>query len=93
LAKRQGTVTVLVDHETAPQVWQDSLAAELVAVDAGSDQEIIAAAQRVLALVDPAGTGVGKYRVDARGAQGMQVGDANTQSNTFTTPPRGEGGA
>jgi hypothetical protein len=36
-------------------------------VDAGSDQEIVAAAQRVLALVDQTGTQAGKHRVDARG--------------------------
>jgi len=43
----------------------------------------------MLALVDQAGTQEGKYRVDAQGAQGVQVGDHNTQSNTFTSPPAG----
>ncbi|MBV9728404.1 MAG: hypothetical protein JO309_03105 [Pseudonocardiales bacterium] len=49
----------------------------------------VAATQRMLALVDQAGTQEGKYRVDAQGAQGVQVGDHNTQSNTFTSPPAG----
>jgi hypothetical protein len=31
----------------------------------------------------------GKYRVDLSGAQGVQVGDHNIQTNTFATPPRG----
>lgn len=86
---RPGADTVPLQPETAPQGWQESLSAELAAVDAGSDQEIVAAAQRVLALVDQAGTQAGKYRVDAQGAQGVQVGDHNTQSNTFTSPPTG----
>jgi hypothetical protein len=89
LARRRGAVTTLVEYEASPQMWQKSLADELVAVDAGSDEEIVAAAQRVLALVDPAGTGEGKYRVDTRKAQGVQVGDYNTQSNKFITPPAG----
>jgi hypothetical protein len=35
---------------------------------------------------DPAGTAQGKYRVDLRGAQGVQVGDRNQQYNTFNAP-------
>jgi len=38
-------------------------------------------------MVDPEGTDAGKYRVDVRGAQGVQIGDHGTQTNTFTTPP------
>jgi hypothetical protein len=41
----------------------------------------------LLALLDPTGTRAGKYMVDLRGAQGVQVGDHNTQTNTFSTPP------
>lgn len=87
LVGRPVAEAALVGHEKAPQVWQAPLSAELVAVDAGSDEELVVAAQRLLALVDEAGTRSGKYVVDARGAQGVQVGDHNTQTNTFTTPP------
>jgi hypothetical protein len=87
LGSRPVAQTALVEHEKAPQVWQEPLSAELVAVDAGSDQQIVAAAQRLLALVDEVGTRSGKYLVDVRGAQGVQVGDHNTQTNTFTTRP------
>lgn len=87
LAVRPGAATVLAEHETAPHRWQESLSAELVAVDAGSDQEIITAARQVLALIGQAGHSDGGYRADARGAQGVQVGNDNTQSNIFTTPP------
>lgn len=87
LAGRRAAETVLAEHERAPQVWQAPLSAELVAVGADTDAHIIAAAQRVMALVDEAGSAAGKYLVDLRGAQGVQVGDHNTQTNTFTAPP------
>jgi hypothetical protein len=87
LANRPAAQTALVEHEKAPQVWQAPLSAELVAVDAGSDEKLVVAAQRLLALVDEAGSRSGKYLVDARGAQGVQLGDHNTQTNTFAAPP------
>jgi uncharacterized protein YmfQ (DUF2313 family) len=71
-------------------VWQAPLSAELVAVGADTDAQLIAAAQRVMALVDESGSQSGKYLVDLREAQGVQVGDHNTQTNTFTTPRRDE---
>jgi hypothetical protein len=80
---------VLAEHEKTPQVWQAPLSAELTAVGADTDARIIAVAQRVMALVDEAGSASGKYLVDLRGAQGVQVGDYNTQTNTFTAPPSG----
>jgi hypothetical protein len=89
-AGRQVAQTVLDEHEKAPQVWQAPLSAELVAVGADTDAQLIAAAQRVMALVDESGSQSGKYLVDLREAQGVQVGDHNTQTNTFTTPRRDE---
>lgn len=84
---RRVAQTALEEHEQAPQVWQARLSTELVAVGADTDAQIIAAAQHVMALVDEAGSASGKYLVDLRGAQGVQVGDHNTQTNTFTNPP------
>lgn len=84
---RRVAQTALEEHEKAPQVWQAPLSAELAAVGADTDAQIIVAAQRVMALVDEAGSASGKYLVDLRGAQGVQVGDHNTQTNTFTDPP------
>ena len=84
---RPAAEMALVEHEKAPEVWQVPLAAELQATGAGGDEQIIEAAQRVLALVEQGGTPASKYLVDLRGSQGVQVGDCNTQSNTFTTPP------
>ncbi|MGY6658543.1 hypothetical protein ACXIZN_40940 [Amycolatopsis sp. TRM77291] len=59
------------------------LTAALTAADVGADEELIAAALKVLELTDPDGTHAGKYRVLLNGNKGVQVGDHNTQTNTF----------
>src|SRR5919106_1230602 len=62
-AARPVAEMALVEHEKAPEVWQVPLAAELEATGAGGDEQIIAAAQRVLALVEQSGTPVNRYLV------------------------------
>ena len=62
------------------------MAAELTAACAGSDGELIRAAQALMKLLDEAGSHVGKYAVDARGSQGIQIGDHNLQQNVFGSP-------
>jgi len=86
---------VLAEHATDPETWQAPLAKALTASGAGADKVIIEAAQQLMALLDQAGTAQGKYQVDLRGAQGVQVGDGNQQFNTFNSvtptlvmPPR-----
>jgi hypothetical protein len=78
---------VLARHEQAPDTWKEPLAAELTAADAGDDAELVAAAQAVMRLADPAGSQAGKYTVHVSGGQGVQVGDHNTQTITFGTAP------
>jgi hypothetical protein len=87
LAGRAAAEVALAEHESAPEIWRAPLVAELDSAGAGTDEAMVAAAQRVMAIVDEAGTRSGKYVVDLRGAQGVQVGDANFQVNSFTTPP------
>ena len=60
--------------------------AELAETGADRDRDLIAAAQALLDLVGAAGGGAGKYAVDVRGAQGVQVGDHNRQDNVFNAP-------
>jgi hypothetical protein len=74
----------LAEHEAAPGMWEPQLRAELAATGAESDAELVDAAQALLSLVDPAGVRGGKYYVSIRGGQGIQVGDHNTQTNTFS---------
>ena len=79
---------VLAKHEQAPETWQAPLMAELAEAGADGDRDLIAAAQALLDLVGEAG-GAGKYTVDVRGAQGVQIGDHNRQDNVFNAPPDG----
>ncbi|MFI9381297.1 hypothetical protein [Kutzneria sp. NPDC052558] len=66
-----------------PQQHQEELRKALVAADAGSDAELVAAAQRLLALTDPEGSNAGKYRVNVHHNQGVSVGDGNTLTMNF----------
>lgn len=83
-----GAELVLAKHEKAPETWQAPLMAELAESGADGDRELIAAAQALLDLVGRT-AGPGKYTVDARGAQGVQVGDHGRQDNVFNAPPDG----
>ena len=80
---------VLAEHETAPQTWEGPLTAELTAAGADRDDELVAAARALMRLVDEDGFKAGKYQVDARGSQGVVVGDHAHQRNMFGTPPGG----
>jgi len=82
-AGRPKAELVLAEHEAAPQTWQAPLAAELSAMGADADGDLVAAAQALMSLVDAAGSQSGKYTVTIEGSQGVQVGDRNTQTNTF----------
>jgi hypothetical protein len=59
------------------------MAAALIETGAASDPAVVEAAQQLMALLDAAGTQSGKYLVELRGVQGVQVGDHNTQTNTL----------
>ena len=74
---------VLAEYEAAPQTWEAPLAAELSAAGAERDANLLAAAQVLMSLVDEEGTRSGKYLVTVHDSQGVQVGDHNTQTNTF----------
>jgi hypothetical protein len=78
---------VLAEHQAAPQTWQAPLAAELSAAGADGDADLVAAAQALMNLVDEAGARAGKYAVTVRDSRGVQVGDHNTQTNTFGPRP------
>jgi hypothetical protein len=86
-ANRPKGELVLAEHESAPQVWEAPLAAELSAARAGGDADLVTAAQALMSLVDAAGSRSGKYVVAVSGSQGVQVGDRNTQTNTFGPGP------
>src|SRR5690349_15828975 len=85
-AGRPDAELILVRHERAPQTWQAPLAAELSEARADRDPDLVAAAQALLALADEAGFRAGKYSVDVRGSQDVQIGDHSKQNNVFNKP-------
>ena len=85
-AGRPEAELVLSEHEKAPGTWQAPLKAELVAAGADRDPGLVAAAQALMGLVDQAGARTGKYTIDVRGAQGVQIGDHTRQDNVFNAP-------
>jgi hypothetical protein len=89
LAGRPNAEVLLARHEEAPETWQAPLMAELSEAGADRDADLATAAQALMNLVDEAGTRAGRYAVDARRAQGVQIGDHTRQENVFHAPPGG----
>jgi hypothetical protein len=87
LAARRDGELVLARYEEAPEAWEGPLGAELTAAGVADDADLVAAAQRLMSLVDEAGSRSGKYAVQVQGSQGVQVGDHNTQRNVFGATP------
>lgn len=77
LSGRPTGEVALAQHEAKPEQWGPALAAELVEANARQDAVAVEAAQRLMALLDTSGSRAGKYLVDVRGSQGVQVGDHN----------------
>lgn len=76
-------VQALDADETAPGVWETRVGEVLTESGAAADEQVVAAARRVLQLTDPVGSAADKYQIDLREAKGVQVGDHNTQHNNF----------
>jgi hypothetical protein len=84
-AGRQRAELVLDAHEAAPETWKVPLLAELAETEV--DDDLIATAQALMRLIDAEGSQFGKYNVDARGSQGVLIGDGSVQNNTFMPAP------
>jgi hypothetical protein len=83
--------TVLAEAERDPNTWEQPLRKYLAETGAEQDGAVLEAAQRLMSLVDHAGSQAGKYQIDARYAQGAQFGEHNVQTNTFTDPATSPG--
>jgi NAD(P)-dependent dehydrogenase (short-subunit alcohol dehydrogenase family) len=82
LADRHAALAQLEAIEGGSAGGTDALIRELVVAGA-VDEQLLADARRLLALADPEGARSGKFQLHLRDGQGMQVGDGNTQTNTF----------
>ncbi len=83
LGDKQAAQVAIDKHEQAPEVWEKPLEAELTASGVADDKEIVEAAQRVMELIDPAGSQTGKYNVVISGGKGATVGDHNIVHQTY----------
>jgi hypothetical protein len=83
LACRQDGELALSRYEQAPDTWAAPLTAELEAVGAGTDADLVESARALMELTDAKGAREGKYTVQVSGGLGVQVGDQNTQHNSF----------
>ncbi|AJC53633.1 hypothetical protein GZL_01029 [Streptomyces sp. 769] len=78
--------------EENPEGGQAALRAELERIGAGDDEQLVAAARELSEMLDPREREADRYTVDARGAQGVQIGDHGTQNNDFNVPPSSAAG-
>jgi len=95
LAKKFGPksqVVQAVDHlEAKPESAnrQGGLAEEMIAVQAHQDQEVLKAAEHLLALVQPQQAGFGKFTIQFNApVQGPVIGNDNTITQQFGEPPK-----
>jgi hypothetical protein len=79
----------LTEHEKKPDVWKAPLEEGLKETGAEQDQDIIAAAQQLMTLVQPQQAAMGKYNVQITGnVQGFAQGDYQQVTMNFGNEPR-----
>lgn len=86
LAGKPAAQDAVEQYVADPEAWKGNLELHLRQAGADQDQAVLEAAASVMRLADPAGAAAGKYAVNLAGAQGVQVGDHNTQANIFGRP-------
>jgi hypothetical protein len=78
---------VLAQYDADPGTWAGPLRKAVADTGAASDTAIMAAALRMMVLLEADGMESGRRAIDARSAQGVQVGHHNQQVNTFRGSP------
>ena len=74
--------------EQKPDIWADPLKDVLAEVGADREPDIVRAAQRLMALVEPAAAQAGRFNVQISGnVQGLAVGDHQRVEMRFETNP------
>lgn len=75
---------VLEEHKKDPETFDVPLKKKLADTGANKDNEIIEKAQELLKQLEPKESASGKCNIVFQDkVQGMQIGDGNTQTNTF----------
>ena len=86
----QGAVdpeALLDAYESDPDTWERRIRNLLRATAADRDKDILSAAEALLEATGADAPRSSKYRVDARDAQGVQIGDHGTMTNSFGVVP------
>jgi hypothetical protein len=83
LGGRPTAATILDEHEKAPDVWEKPLEHELMESGVVDDEDLVRAAQAVMASADPQGAQIGKYNVVIKGGKGIAIGDHQTVTMSF----------
>ncbi|BCL26832.1 hypothetical protein GCM10017557_16910 [Streptomyces aurantiacus] len=87
LAGRRPAQAAVEEYTEDPDNWRPALETYLQQADVQKDDALLASASAVLSAADPDGASRGKYAVQIYGAQGVQVGDRNTQTNNYRSGP------
>lgn len=72
---------IIDKYEKKPEITKALLEDELKEAEIEKDTAILQVAETIMKREDPEGASNGKY--DLRGAKGVQIGDKNTQNNSF----------
>jgi len=83
IAGRPAGGTALERLRGDPEGRQRTLAAKLEQAGAGGHDQLVEAAQRLMAILDAEGTSAGRYGMATRSARGVQNGDHSVQDNVF----------
>jgi len=87
-AGKPSAEVALTEHENDPETWEAPLKKALVQTQVDQDQDIITAAQKLMAQVNPQQAAIGKYNVQITGnVQGFAQGDYHHVNMNFGNQP------
>lgn len=82
-----GEVAV-IEHEKDPDTWSTPLAKTLTNAGADQDPELVTAAERLMALLDPAGAQAGKYTVNIAATGDRSIAAHTIHGGVYTGDTR-----
>ena len=81
-AEREATV-LLENLESDPETFQTPVEKKLSDIGQPPSSDLIQQAKALHELLDKSGFDSGKYNVSVKDSKGVQIGDNNSQTNTF----------
>ncbi len=84
-SKSEGEANILLEQlENDPETFQTPVEKTMQKIMPEPDPVLLEKAQALYKLIDETGFNARKYEVTVSKSQGVQVGDNNTQNNTFS---------